>query len=155
MEEHKENISATKDQLSNYPISQKPSDDARYVRIRATKVNEYTNGKFYASFAEIEVSEQSGPAIEATLTWNAPADDGSVGDPATSYEIRMDTSLINAGNFGGADLVATGLVPQAPGSPEVFVITSGIVSGQTNWFAIETKDEAGLRSVSVISAAVP
>ncbi len=127
----------------------------RYVRIRATKVNEYTNGKFYASFAEIEVSEQSGPAIEATLTWNAPADDGSVGDPATSYEIRMDTSLINAGNFGGADLVATGLVPQAPGSPEVFVITSGIVSGQTNWFAIETKDEAGLRSVSVISAAVP
>ena len=127
----------------------------RYVRIRATKVNEYSNGKFYASFAEIEVSEQGGPAIEATLTWNAPADDGLVGDPAASYEIRMDTSLIDAGNFGGANLVATGLVPQAPGSPEVFVITSGIVSGQTNWFAIETKDDAGLFSVSVISAAVP
>ncbi len=127
----------------------------RYVRIRATEVNEYTNGKFYASFAEVEVAEQGGPAIEATLTWTAPADDGSVGGPATSYEIRMATSVINAGNFGGANLVATGLVPQAPGSPEAFVITSGIVSGQTNWFAIETKDDAGLSSLSVISAAVP
>ncbi|MBK7367850.1 MAG: hypothetical protein IPJ04_08015 [Candidatus Eisenbacteria bacterium] len=45
------------------------------------------------------------------LTWTAPGDDGSLG-AATSYEIRMSTAAITAGNYSSATIFANAPLPE-------------------------------------------
>jgi len=46
-------------------------------------------------------------------------------------------------------------VPQAPGSLETFTIGSGLTPGVMTWFGVETTDDQGNTSVTVISAVTP
>ena len=112
-----------------------------------------SNGKYFTEIAEIEVfGAEATPT--ATLSWFASGDDSSIGT-ATSYEIRFDTSEITAASFGTATLAPDPPVPQPAGSPETFVINSGLSAGTTTWFAIKTSDEAGNSSLTVVSATMP
>lgn len=65
----------------------------------------------------------------ATVSWNAVADDGSTGAPATAYEVRYGLAAISDANFDtacdAADLFKTAAVPTpgAPGAAETFTVT--------------------------------
>ncbi len=130
-----------------------PPTSGRYVRVLVTEMNRYSNGKFYAALAGVEVSETGGSDIDATLTWGAPGDDGNTGQ-ASSYEIRYDTVEITDTNFDGAMLAASGLAPKSLGSQESFEI-GGLLPGTLYYFAIKTSDEADNHSFSIISATTP
>jgi len=71
--------------------------------------------------------------------WTAPGDDGTCGT-AASYDLRISTSAINAGNFSSATHVTTS-VPQPAGSAEC-VVASGLSVCTTYYLALKTTDAA-------------
>jgi hypothetical protein len=109
----------------------------RYVRIRATKTRQHTDGMYYVQVAEVEVMET---LTEVNLTWTAPGDDGSTGQ-AASYDIRYSTSPITSGNFGSATAVSSPPVPGPSGSSEGLTVT--LRGGATYSFALKAIDDGG------------
>ncbi len=87
----------------------------------------------------------SAAASSVTLAWTSPGDDGVMGR-ATRYDLRKSAAPIHSGNFLQASAVALVPAPAAPGSAETFQVT-GLLQGQTYYFALRTLDEAGNASV--------
>jgi formylglycine-generating enzyme required for sulfatase activity len=82
---------------------------------------------------------QSTTSSSATLTWNAPGDDGGSGR-AASYDLRV--AQVESASFQWAQATpVTGLgTPLTAGSPESYTV-SGLTSGATYTFALKTADE--------------
>ncbi|HUW82423.1 MAG TPA: Calx-beta domain-containing protein, partial [Phycisphaerae bacterium] len=74
------------------------------------------------------------------LTWTATGDDGATGT-ASSYDVRYSTSPIDSNNWAGATQVSGEPHPLLAGSPEQLTVT-GLVTGQTLYFAVTALDEA-------------
>ena len=74
-----------------------------------------------------------------TLQWTAPGDDGVVGR-ASAYDLRYSLAPITAINFAAATRAVGVPFPAIAGSAESFTVT-GLVIGQSYYFAIETADE--------------
>lgn len=81
------------------------------------------------------------------LTWTAPGDDGLPGS-ASLYDLRYSTdpSSTLAFDFEAATPVEGEPVPQASGSPERMTV-GGLTAETTHFFALESIDEAGNRSL--------
>ena len=75
------------------------------------------------------------------VSWTAPGDDGAIGT-ATSYDLRVSESPINAGNFDQAPAVPAMPSPSASGSAQ-HVSVSGLTPGRVYYFAIRTADNDG------------
>jgi hypothetical protein len=90
--------------------------------------------------APIVARAQGAGADSVTLSWTAPGDDGSIGT-ATSYEVRMSTSSIDASSWASATVVSGAPTPRAAGTLQSMVVR-GLTRGTTYWFAIKTRDEA-------------
>jgi hypothetical protein len=73
------------------------------------------------------------------LNWNAPGDDGNVGN-ATTYDIRYSTSPITEANWPTASQCTGEPTPQLAGSLETFVVPS-LAQSTTYYFALKTADE--------------
>ncbi len=88
-----------------------------------------------------------------TVTWTAPADPDN--GAASTYDIRVSTSPIDAGNFADATAVPQTLTPQIAGSAESLLI-DGLAPGTTYYFAIKSADDPtrttdGIANVSQLS----
>ena len=75
----------------------------------------------------------------ATIGWTAPGDD-SVSGTATRYDVRLSTTLIDAGNFAAALRLSSVSAPHAAGTAESFLVT-GLTPSTTYFVAIKTADE--------------
>jgi hypothetical protein len=74
------------------------------------------------------------------LRWDAPADaPGAVA--VAHYDARLSTALITPANFTAATVAPSG-TPHAPGVRESLLV-SGLVAGNSYWFAIRSQDAAG------------
>ncbi|MBZ4421802.1 Ig-like domain-containing protein [Myxococcus sp. RHSTA-1-4] len=83
------------------------------------------------------------------LTWRATGDDGSQGT-ASRYELRYSPDPIDAGNFGNASEVPTGL-PQPPDTDEEATLQLPLV--QATWyFALRIIDNANNASTLVLTS---
>jgi len=82
-----------------------------------------------------------------TLGWAAVGNDSLTGT-ATSYDVRMSTSAITAGNFASATAV-TGVPAPAVSGTAQSVTVKNLSRRVTYWFAIKAADAAG--NVSAIS----
>lgn len=80
-------------------------------------------------------------SASVTLEWTAPGDDGQVGT-AAQYEVRISTSLIDAGNFASATLVPNPPAPLAAGTLQAMLV-NGLLPATPYWVAIRTADERG------------
>jgi hypothetical protein len=76
-----------------------------------------------------------------TLEWTAPGDDGASGT-ATSYQIRMSDSPINAANFAAATPVLNPPTPVGGGNTQGFIVT-GVDTTLETHFALRAVDDAG------------
>jgi sugar lactone lactonase YvrE len=101
-----------------------------------------------ASVADLANSVTSDSS--ATLTWEAPGDDGSLGT-AAEYDIRYSTAVITDANFSSATRSSNAPVPSTAGTREVFTLT-GLKEETTYYFALKSADKAwnwsGLSNVS-------
>jgi len=91
------------------------------------------------------------------LSWSATGDDGNVGT-ATLYIIKYSGSPITSSNWSSATDVSGEPSPKPAGTAESFTVT-GLIGGQTYYFAIRAQDEAGnisdvFNSPSAIATAV-
>jgi len=75
----------------------------------------------------------------ATLTWNAPGDDGTNGT-AAGYDVRYSPSPITAGNFAAAPSATGEPPPGASGAAQSFTL-GGLQPGQIYYFALRSSDE--------------
>jgi hypothetical protein len=80
----------------------------------------------------------------ATLTWNAPGDDLTVGT-STSYDLRYATSSISDSTWTSLTQATGESAPKIAGSSETMTV-SGLSSSTLYYFAIKSKDEAGNES---------
>ena len=90
--------------------------------------------------APIPALAQGAGTDSVTLAWTAPGDDGNVGT-AASYEVRMSSSPITAGNWSGASLVSGPPSPRPAGTRQSHVVR-GLTRGTTYYFAIRAADES-------------
>ena len=75
------------------------------------------------------------------LTWTAPGDDGTTGT-ASTYVVKYSESQITSENdWENATTANTEPLPKPAGASESFTVT-GLIAGQTYYFAIKTQDEA-------------
>ncbi len=80
-----------------------------------------------------------------SLSWTATGDDGWTWQ-ASGYEIRFSYSpIISDADFSSAMEYPQNIHPNAPGSPETFML-NGLNPGQQCWFAIRILDEFYNRS---------
>lgn len=87
-----------------------------------------------------DLSANTGSAVGTVdLSWTAPGDDGSSGT-ASTYIVRYNTTQITAGNWWASTNVTGEPAPGPAGSAESMTV-SGLMGGQTYWFAIRTQDE--------------
>ncbi|MFH1144053.1 MAG: choice-of-anchor D domain-containing protein, partial [Candidatus Eisenbacteria bacterium] len=91
-------------------------------------------------------------ATSVTLVWTAPGDDLDAGQ-ASAYDVRTSDFRIDEENFAQASPVPDPPAPASAGSGETFVV-SGLLEGQTYYFALKTSDDAGTISAlsNVVSA---
>jgi phosphodiesterase/alkaline phosphatase D-like protein len=82
-----------------------------------------------------------------TVQWTAVGDDSLTGT-ATSYDLRMSTSVITAANFASATALTGEPTPAAPGTIQSMTVR-GLSRQVTYWFAIKVTDKGG--NVSAIS----
>jgi beta propeller repeat protein len=79
---------------------------------------------------------------QVDLSWNAPGDDGTTGT-ATSYIVRYaDSAITNEGEWDAATDVTGEPAPQNAGTPQTMVV-SGLVPGETYYFALRALDDVG------------
>lgn len=84
-----------------------------------------------------------------TVAWRSSGDDGSRGT-ASSYDLRVSSSIPNESNWRAARQVSELPPPQVAGSPQRKIV-SGLLPGRTYFFAMHVEDEAGnLSSLSNI-----
>jgi hypothetical protein len=89
---------------------------------------------------------------EIDLTWTAPGDDGNTG-MAWSYEVKYSTALISSANYASATTYNQDWTPGTPGGTEARTM-SGLLSGQTYYIAIKTRDEvANFSAISNVPSA--
>ncbi|MBU1627255.1 fibronectin type III domain-containing protein, partial [bacterium] len=74
------------------------------------------------------------------LDWTAPTDNGTT----TLYEVRYATFTITEDNWNSATIAGT-MTPKSAGSTETFTIAN-LQPNTTYYFAVKTKDDAGLWS---------
>ena len=87
------------------------------------------------------LSAVTGAALGAIeLSWTAPGDDGMDGT-ASSYIVRYATSPINSLSAWDAATNASGAPVPVPAGGAQSMIISGLVPGQTYYFAVRTLDE--------------
>jgi hypothetical protein len=84
------------------------------------------------------LSASNAVAADATLSWTAPGNDGTVGQAAT-YDIRYSVTPITDANWGQATHVLNPPVPKPSGSKELFKV-SGLQSATTYYFAMKAAD---------------
>ena len=130
----------------------------RYVQIRITEMNRYSNKKYYTQLAEIEVFSPVPVTNGLALLWTAPGADLQVGT-ASKYFVRYATTeILDDDDFDNATPVPDQDVPgpQAAGSPESLTLT-GLPPEQLLWFAVKTEDESSNVSQlsNVIQASTP
>jgi hypothetical protein len=77
----------------------------------------------------------------AEVGWTNVGDDGTTGQ-AVQVEVRYATQPITAANWGSAAVASGSPVPELPGLTQAHIVT-GLLSGQTYYFAAKTKDLAG------------
>lgn len=77
-------------------------------------------------------------AIDATLTWTAPGNDGTIGQ-ATTYDIRYSVAFITDANWAQATPVPNLPAPKPAGTKESFKVTN-LSPATTYYFAIKTAD---------------
>lgn len=94
------------------------------------------------------------------LTWTDAGDDGNTGT-ATTYDIRWSPSQITTANFASANVLATGLTPQAATTVRTYT-HSGLSPNTTYWYAVSVYDDAsptpnwsGFNTVSGDSSTTP
>jgi alpha-tubulin suppressor-like RCC1 family protein len=75
----------------------------------------------------------------ATVTWQAPGDDGNVGT-ATTYDIRYSASEITETNWDSAIQCVGEPTPNPAGTTETYTVTD-LSPGTTYYFALKTADE--------------
>ena len=80
----------------------------------------------------------SAVATDATLTWTAPGNDGTIGQ-ATTYDIRYSVAFITDANWAQATHALDPLAPQPAGTIESFRVTN-LLPATTYYFAIKTAD---------------
>jgi Tol biopolymer transport system component len=79
------------------------------------------------------------------LAWTAPGSDGSIGEPASAYDLRYATTPITEATWGEATTVSALPAPGPAGSEEFFVVT-GLDPATDYSFALRTRDGAGYES---------
>ncbi|MEW5923352.1 MAG: leucine-rich repeat domain-containing protein [Candidatus Zixiibacteriota bacterium] len=77
----------------------------------------------------------------ATLEWTAPGDDGNTG-VAYQYDFRASQATITAANFDSAYRVDSINAPLPAGMIQSFKVET-LTPGESYYFAIKTRDEAG------------
>ena len=91
-----------------------------------------------ATTSNLATSSPTGTSI--TLTWTAPGDDGTTGT-ATTYNVRYRTGgAVVTTNWAAASQATGEPTPHSAGTGESFVV-SGLTSGTTYYFGLETADE--------------
>ncbi|MBU0702061.1 SMP-30/gluconolactonase/LRE family protein, partial [bacterium] len=90
----------------------------------------------------LAIAHQLPPSI--TLNWTAPGNDGYVGT-ATTYDIRYSTCTITEDNWGFAVQSTGEPAPKPSGANETFTVAN-LQPNTTYYFAVKTKDDAGLWS---------
>jgi hypothetical protein len=113
----------------------------RYLRLRVTKTNQYTNGMYYLSFNEFE-AWQTAPLGSVLLSWTAPSDDSTVPGVGTvvSYDIRYTSG--GAFVFGSATPVGSFPPPVPAGGMQTFLVT-GLTAETIYRFGLTATDDAG------------
>ncbi len=96
-------------------------------------------GATLAAFAATPAHAQSADTV--VVGWTAPGDDGAMGT-ATTYDLRVSESPINASNFTQALTVPGMPTPRVSGTPQS-VTVYGLTRGTTYYFAIRTADDRG------------
>lgn len=91
--------------------------------------------------APVLANAQGGGADSVRMVWTAPGDDGAIGT-ASSYEMRISTSPIDAGNWNAAT-VATGLPAPLPNGTRQGVTIRGLTNGTPYYIAMRSVDDAG------------
>ncbi|MBI5709857.1 MAG: hypothetical protein HZC42_06040 [Candidatus Eisenbacteria bacterium] len=76
-----------------------------------------------------------------TLTWTAPGDDSLLGT-ATLYDMRMASTPITLSNWGSATGIPGLPAPLVSGTTQA-VTVRGLTPGETVYFAVRTRDDAG------------
>lgn len=112
-----------------------------------------TDGTPPAAVADLHGYLTSGTAY--LVYWTAPGDDGITGI-ATTYDVRLATSPINAANFDAAPSLPGEPSPALAGTAEQFSMVN-LAFSTSYWLAMKTVDEAGNRSPvsNIISFASP
>lgn len=90
--------------------------------------------------APVLARAQAGPD-SVRLAWTAPGDDGSIGT-ASGYEMRFDTSPIDASTWGSATVVPAGPTPASSGTRQTWMVR-GLDKSIIYYFAIRAVDDAG------------
>ncbi|MBO9610517.1 MAG: fibronectin type III domain-containing protein [Paenibacillaceae bacterium] len=123
----------------------------RYVRVTmssgSARVNEIVlygtpTGGGSDTTAPAAVSNLAAPSSTSTsvsLSWTAPGDDGGTGT-AASYDIRYNTSTIDAGNWASSTQASGEPAPAAAGTGQTMTVT-GLGANTTYYFAMKTRDE--------------
>jgi beta propeller repeat protein len=93
--------------------------------------------------AAVSLNAVTGTNIgEVDLNWTAPGDDGDTGT-ATEYIIRYaDAAIDNQAKWDAATDITGEPTPQIAGTAESMTV-SGLVPGQTLFFALRTLDDSG------------
>jgi hypothetical protein len=111
------------------------------------------DGTAPAAIADLRIGAV-GPGHVA-LSWTAPSDQPA-GTAAVAYELRTSESIDGVTDFVHAMPIVPLPIPGAPGTVE-HAEASGLIEGQTYWFAIRSRDANGNRSAisNLVTAAMP
>jgi hypothetical protein len=96
-----------------------------------------SNGRLIGTPPPVRPAAGSG---SVTLAWSAPGDD-SLSGVATEFDLRMSTEPLGEADFALASRIPWAPPPGPPGTTQRVTI-SGLVTGQTYYFALKTRDEA-------------
>jgi len=101
-----------------------------------------------ATVADLAVTGHGQTSVE--LAWSPPMDDHSAYFgfvPATAYDMRVSTSIINSGNFAAATVVSGVPVPIDVDDGGQGMTVSGLAPNTTYYFALKSVDSVGNWSV--------
>jgi len=113
--------------------------NARYLKMSGPGVLSPKDHRHYWQIAEVSVYRAGSALLQ--LTWTAPADDGSMGQPASEYDVRVSSAALTAGNFDEATH-AYGLgSPKPPGTADNGFVRIDAPSSDSMFLAMKTGDE--------------
>ncbi len=101
-----------------------------------------------------DLAAASGAATGSVLlTWTATGDDGTTGS-ANGYDLRYSMSAIDQSNFLQAQQAKQTMAPKPSGQSESLAV-SGLIPGQTYYFALLASDESSNNSPVSNCASAP